>query len=133
MQAQLPEQVLAQLRAFDRGALETLASKGLVRRAENDVGSGKVALGRSEADCVVVSADGETVEIGAGGPKAARCTCPAQGFCRHRIAAVLFLAGLVRATADTPHAPDTPEVSTLQPIADPLTEILALTPEAIAK
>jgi SWIM zinc finger len=128
--AQLPSQVLAQLRAFDRGVLETLASKGLVRRAENDVVSGKVVLARSEVDCVAVSADGETVEIGSGGPKAARCTCPAQGFCRHRIAAVLFLAGLAPATADTPGAPDT---AAAQPVADPLAEMLALTPQAIAK
>ena len=84
--------MLGQVRAFDRGALETLASKGLVRRAENDVSAGKVALTLMQADRVVVSADGETVEIGPGGPKAARCTCPAQGFCRHRIAAVLFLS-----------------------------------------
>jgi len=127
------EALLAQVRAFDRGALEMLASKGLVRRAENDVTAGKVALAEKHADRLIVSADGETVEMGAGGPKAARCTCPAQGFCRHRIAAVLFLSGLAVAPGDMADAPDASEPAPVQPMPDPLAEILALAPDAIAK
>ena len=125
--------MLGQVRAFNRGALETLASKGLVRRAENDVSAGKVALTLMEADRVAVSADGETVEIGPGGPKAAGCTCPAQGFCRHRIAAVLFLSGLPAETMDDAIATGAAAAQPAPPVADPLAEILALTPESIAK
>lgn len=89
----------AALAAFDEAALATLANKGLVRRAARDVEEGKVALVGVEGGSATVSADGETVTIDAGGPARARCSCPAPGVCRHRIAAVLLLQAGMEASA----------------------------------
>ncbi len=97
--------LLAALAAFDDGALETLASKGLLRRARRDVEDGKVVVEARAEDSATVRADGEAVAIGPAGPAAASCTCPAAGVCRHRLAAVLALrAGVVGAERDAEHA-----------------------------
>jgi hypothetical protein len=91
----------AMLAAHDDAALEALASKGLVRRARRDLEAGlAVVSARSEAGATV-TADGETVEIDARGPSAARCTCPAGGLCRH----ILLAAMALRAASDAVAAP----------------------------
>jgi hypothetical protein len=107
------------LAAFDEAALATLANIGLVRRAARDVAEGKARLVERKAVSAVVEADGQRVEIDAGGPQKARCSCKAPGVCRHRIAAVLLL----RQTEGTEQA-DTPEPSALDPVA--LLDILSL-------
>jgi hypothetical protein len=81
----------AALAVFDVAALETLANKGLVRRALRDVEEGKVVLGVGDGTTASVTADGETVSMDRRGPAHAICSCPAPGLCRHRIAATLFL------------------------------------------
>jgi len=100
------------LAAFDEAALATLANVGLVRRAARDVVEGKARLIERKASAAVVEADGQRVDIDAGGPQKALCSCKAPGVCRHRIAAVLLL----RQTEEVEQA-DTPERSALDPIA----------------
>jgi hypothetical protein len=125
------------LAVFDDAALETLANKGIVRRAAKDVEGGKVMIAEETEACIVASADGETVELDAGGPRKARCSCPAAGICRHRIAVVLALR--VAAAPPTDGAPDQREQDQASPETaaapgpDPLAEILALQPGVIAK
>ena len=130
------------LAAFDDAALTTLASKGLLRRAQRDLEAGKVALLEAQDEGARVRADGEEVHIGPEGPAAATCSCRAAGVCRHRLAAVLVLR-----RSDTPDGAEAAEApadrrnaeaeASSQPSAaeagDPLAEILALSPEAIAK
>ena len=81
----------ATLAAHDTAALEALASAGAVRRAVRDVEEGKVRVLSRDDGSAVVEAGGQRVEIGAEGPRAARCACPATGLCRHVLAAVLAL------------------------------------------
>ncbi len=94
----------AALAVFDVAALETLANKGLVRRAQRDLEEGKVVLASRDNASASVTADGETVSIDRRGPAHARCSCPAPGLCRHRIAATLFLQNLVDLPSDAPAA-----------------------------
>ena len=122
----------AALAVFDDAALEALANKGIVRRAAKDVEGGRLTITEETETRIVVAADGETVEIDAGGPRTARCSCPAAGICRHRIAVVLALratAAPVLGGAGGQGAPQT-EVA---PGVDPVAEILALESGAIAK
>lgn len=94
--------LVAALAVFDDAALEALANKGLVRRAAKDVETGKVVVTTLDAAGAVVAADGDTVTIDAKGPKLAQCTCPAQGVCRHRLAAVIVLRGSAGPAAAEP-------------------------------
>ena len=77
---------------------------------------------------ITAIADGERVEITTAGPRAATCSCPASGICRHKLAAVLLL----QAARPT----DLPQGATGAgyhgaPQPDALVEVLALTPQAI--
>lgn len=72
-------------------ALEALAPKGLVRRAGSDVAAGKAAILTETGDAADLTVDGENVRLTASGPKDSRCSCPAPGVCRHRLAALIFL------------------------------------------
>ncbi len=116
------------LAMFDVAALEALASKGLLRRAAKDVNAGKVVITEENPTVVAVIADGERVEMTADGLRAATCSCPAIGICRHKLAAVLVLqtTALADLTLGEVVAPDTEA-----PQADALSEVLALTPQAI--
>lgn len=96
------------LQAFGDQALATLANPGLLRRAQRDLESGKIALEAIEGGTARISVDGQVVELGAAGPGAASCDCPAAGVCRHRIGAVLFLRDFdagSQAEAAPPQAP----------------------------
>lgn len=88
--------------AFDPAALEVLANKGLVRRAQRDIQDGKISVVESDGTSAKLSADGETVAIDTRGPAAATCSCPAPGICRHRLAATLLLRSMVADAADQP-------------------------------
>ena len=118
------------LLAHDDAALEALVSKGLVRRARRDLESGLAAISaRGEMNATVL-ADGQTVEIDARGPSAARCTCPAGRLCRHVLLAVMALRAAGGTVADnTPQAPPDAEPSTGSAIA----EICALTQADLTK
>jgi hypothetical protein len=77
--------------ALDDAALESLASKGLVRRASADVAAGRASLETEESGAAEVRVDGETAQVLADGPSVGRCSCPAPGVCRHRLAALILL------------------------------------------
>ncbi|MEM6550308.1 MAG: SWIM zinc finger family protein [Pseudomonadota bacterium] len=77
--------------AFDDAALAALTSKGLVRRARWDMEAGNAVAAAPCGETVEIVADGETVTLDPGGPRKARCTCPASGVCRHILIAVMAL------------------------------------------
>ncbi|MES9991274.1 MAG: SWIM zinc finger family protein [Candidatus Thiodiazotropha sp.] len=77
--------------SYDRLALESLTSKGLLRRAQKDVDSGLVRIDKADEKAATISVGEETVEVDENGPKSASCTCKAHGICRHIVAAVLML------------------------------------------
>src|SRR5262245_65556568 len=81
----------AVLAVFDDTALEALTNKGIVRRAAKDVEAGKVTIIEETQARIVAAADGETVEVDAGGPRKARCSCLAAGICRHKVEVGLAL------------------------------------------
>lgn len=81
----------AMLSAHDEAALTALASKGLLRRAQRDLEAGNGTITARSDDAATFETDGHTVRIDATGVKAARCTCPASGVCRHVLLAVLML------------------------------------------
>jgi hypothetical protein len=120
----------AALAVFDDAALEALANKGIVRRAAKDVEGSKVTITEETETRIVAAADGETVQLDAGGPRTARCSCPAAGICRHRIAVVLALRAPVAAGAEDQELRKT---GVPGQAADPLVDILALDSGAIAK
>lgn len=126
----MSSQVRAALAVFDSAALEALANKGLLRRAAKDVEAGKVAIAAEDTELITVIADGERVGITAAGPRAASCSCPASGVCRHKLAAVLLLQ------ATTPAQPSTAEAGAADfgtPPPDALAEVLALAPQTIQR
>ncbi|MBM7070297.1 SWIM zinc finger family protein [Actibacterium sp. 188UL27-1] len=93
----------ATLAAHDTAALTALASAGLLRRATRELEAGKGQITARSADQATVETEGHTVRIDAGGAKAATCTCPASGVCRHILLAVLLLQ------SDAPPADSTPQ------------------------
>lgn len=122
--------IRAALTVFDDAALEALTNKGVVRRSAKDVEAGKVSIKEESDTAISVLADGETVVLDVQGPRGAKCSCPAPGICRHKIAAVLFLRGAsAGATAEQTDTSAKAEV----PQANPLAEILALDSAVIAK
>jgi hypothetical protein len=122
--------VRAALAVFDAAALEALANKGLLRRAAKDVDAGKVIVADESNMAITVVADGERVEITTAGPRAATCSCPASGICRHKLAAVLLLQ--TTPSADLPPG-EGGVTSAGVPAPDALAEMLALTPQLISR
>jgi hypothetical protein len=125
----IPAPFIAALSAFDEAALTLLANKGLMMRASRDLDDGKVTVTSFDGDKAQVSADGEIVSMDARGPRAATCTCPALGMCRHKLAATLALQ----------NAPASGDGSTTQDAPNPhattdfTAEVTAFTPATIAK
>jgi len=79
------------IKSFDEAALEALANKGLLRRARKDLEeSVPQILSETETKLVVQLGEAE-VTLPALGPKAATCSCPASGICRHILSAILYL------------------------------------------
>ncbi|MDP1588245.1 MAG: SWIM zinc finger family protein [Prosthecobacter sp.] len=72
-------------------ALEALANKGLLRRAQKDLERGEVAGFEIVEQGLVVTVSGHRVTLIEAGPAKAACTCPAPGICQHIIAACLKL------------------------------------------
>lgn len=87
-------------RALDDDALAALGNRGLVRRARKDLDRTAPHVEGSEGDRLVVRVEDVTVHL-ASNPAASTCSCPADGVCRHVLAAWMFLAG-----CDLPAAPD---------------------------
>jgi SWIM zinc finger len=82
--------------SLDDATLETVASKGVLRRAQADLE--KVVIERLEETEIVGTIDGATVRLDAKGLAKSRCSCPAPNTCRHRVA--LVLAARRRAAAE---------------------------------
>lgn len=120
--------IRAALAVYDDDALEALANRGLLRRAVKDIETGKVEIAEESNTIISINADGERVEIGRDGPRAARCTCPAASVCRHKLAAVLLLRDSTSATSDGSSAGQFAS-STLNPII----EVLAIDAETLTK
>lgn len=77
---------------LDLPALEALASKGLVRRAQKDLERGVAVRIESEENGTVSFVVGEfRVTIPVAGPARAQCSCSSAVVCQHVLAAVLFL------------------------------------------
>ena len=110
----------AALAALDDAALEAAASKGLVRRAHRDHEAGLASVTRVTLDAADLSVDGEVVALSATGLGAARCSCPAQGLCRHILAAIIAVRGRAAAEADAALA-----AGPASERADPLAELAA--------
>ena len=113
----------AMIRSHDAAALETLASKGLLRRAQRDLASGKGKLVSLESGEASVSVDEHTVTLDAKGPLSSCCTCKAHGLCRHILLAILFLRELF---AESAGAED-------KPVSSALTEVRAMPDEDIVR
>src|SRR5690348_9760399 len=76
--------------SLDAAALEALASKGLLRRAQKDVERGIEIRLVGEAETTLRLAVGDfVVTLPETGPATATCLCPAAGICQHILAAVL--------------------------------------------
>ena len=94
--------LLALYTSLDDATLETVASKGVLRRAMTDAGA--VVIDRLDAAEIVGSVEGATVRLDAKGLAKSRCTCPAPGICRHRVALVIALRSQ-GAAAPAPEVP----------------------------
>src|SRR5437762_6291609 len=78
--------------SLDAAALEALASKGLLRRAQKDLERGIEAGIAGESGTALRLRVGEfEVSLPDSGPATAKCSCPAAGVCQHILTAVLFL------------------------------------------
>jgi len=80
------------LTLFDIPMLESISSKGLVRRAEKDLEKGEISGILEETDShILVQAQDAKVTIPVDDPKKSTCSCPASGICRHILAAIFYL------------------------------------------
>ena len=115
--------------SLDAAALEALASKGLLRRAQKDLERGVETRVAGEAGATLRLRVGEfEVTLPESGPALAACSCPAAGVCQHILAAVLFLQRDVAADASPLQL--TLQTSGPAPV-DCHAELLAIAPEQL--
>src|SRR6266496_356470 len=126
--------------SLDATALEALASKGLLRRAQKDLERGIAVAIFGEAG---TSAEhtfrsvltlhlrvGEfEVTLPESGPATATCSCPAAGVCQHILMAVLFLQQASPASVQEP----SPGVGVPETPFSPRQELMAMTPEQLER
>lgn len=112
-------------RSYDDAALEVLANAGLLRRATKDVEAGKLRWLENDERGGLVEADGQQVRLDATGIDAARCTCPANGCCKHILAAVIWLREHPTAPAGEEAPAEDADIA--------LREALALDPQQLQK
>ncbi len=108
--------------SHDSMALETLTSKGLLRRAQRELESGQGKLDSIDDNKAVIMVGEESVTIDEKGPLASSCTCKAHGVCRHILVAILLLRDQL---------PDEKENETGSESFNALTELCSLTDEQI--
>lgn len=75
---------------YDEDALSALANRGLLRRAAKDLEGAQITCVEETADSFRIDT-GEAVVTLLLPLQASRCTCPANGICRHILLAVLWL------------------------------------------
>jgi hypothetical protein len=100
-----PMPIRDQYAALTDSALEALSSKGLLRRAAADLAAGKARLKQETERGLAIEVDGETVELGPGGPLQVQCSCRAATMCRHRLSAFLLLREAPAAAEQASSAP----------------------------
>ncbi len=117
--------------SLDTTALEALANKGLLRRAQKDVERGiETRIGRETNSSLVVSVGDFEVTLPESGPATASCSCPAAAVCQHILTAVLFLQ---KETPEPIPAQATPP-GVSNPVATlPNSELMNITPEQLEK
>lgn len=116
--------------ALDAPALEALASRGLLRRAQKDLERGIEAKVSGDTETALRLQVGEfEVSLPESGPASATCSCPAAGVCQHILTAVLFLQ------KDAPQSvqEQLPGVSVPESPASPEQELMAVTPEQLER
>ncbi len=110
--------------SLDAAALEALASKGLLRRAQKDFERGDNLRIEGEMGGALRVCVGENeVKLPESGPATATCSCPAVGVCQHILTAVLLLQ---QPALETPGEAAAPE-----PTDSPEKELLAITPQQL--
>ena len=83
--------IIQLLATLDDASWETLASKGLVRRAQKEVSKGIQVETISDTPFALTLKVGDlTIVVPADGPAKATCSCGASGCCHHIVAAGLF-------------------------------------------
>ena len=115
--------------SLDTAALEALASKGLLRRAQKDRERGlSVAVAGETATELRVRVGDFEVSLPESGPANAKCSCPAAGVCQHIILSILYLQeGEMAPPADSPLPGQPPES------ASAAGELMAVSPEFLEK
>lgn len=117
--------------SLDAAALEALANKGLLRRAQKDIERGIETRICSETNSSLGVRVGDfEVTVPESGPAMASCSCPAAGVCQHILTAVLFLQ------KETPEA--VPAQATIPGVSSPVAtlpspELMNITPEQLEK
>ncbi len=88
----LEQKLRALVAGLDDTALEILASKGLLRRAQKDLERGvPISIEGEDATTLRLKVDQFIATIPEAGPAKAKCSCPAVGICQHILTAALFL------------------------------------------
>ncbi|MBL8152382.1 MAG: SWIM zinc finger family protein, partial [Blastocatellia bacterium] len=77
---------------FDQSLLETISSKGLVRRAQKDLESIEPEIEGEEGTFLRLRVVDAFVKINEQGPTKAFCSCPSKEVCRHILIACLWLS-----------------------------------------
>lgn len=120
----IPAAHRAWLAGLSRDTLLALANPGLLRRAEKAVE--EASPPQSNGTALSVRVGEFDVTLGAEGPQAARCPCPAPAICIHILAAFLKAQAALPMAAE---AEDRPATSPTAP--DPLAALLATPFEAL--
>ncbi len=117
-------------RSLTAAALEALASKGLLRRAQKDLDRGLETQIIGETDAKMRVRVGEfEVSLPESGPATASCSCPATGVCQHILSAVLFL----QKEPPTTVPGESPEASIAEMTGSASSELMSITPEQLEK
>jgi hypothetical protein len=116
--------------SLSAAALEALASKGLLRRAQKDLERGvEPGIVAETASALRIRVSDFEVTLPESGPATASCSCPAAGVCQHILTAVLFLQQQAPGTAPaTSSLVSSPEAS-----PSPDSEWLAISAEQLEK
>jgi hypothetical protein len=126
----LESKLRRQAASLDAAALEALASKGLLRRAQKDLERGIETRITGEAASVLQLQVGEfLVTLPESGPATATCSCPSAGVCQHILTAVLYLQ-----TESPQNIPEQlPGVSVAETSVPAGEELMAITPEQLER
>lgn len=110
------EALVEQLARFDDEAFVALANRGLLRRAQKDLGKTGATVVEEADDALVVALGEHRIRFDRRGPAFAQCSCPATGVCQHILVAALSLQRKDAAASDS-SVPSTDDVGTATPHA----------------